>query len=89
MRINTSCIVFHTTFYFENDALKCRIKDPYDEILHKIPAEWSHDILHRDCSSASCLPPTDSVRAFGSLFVLIRISVRGTEKCASGGKLKQ
>ena len=34
---------FHTTFYDEIDAMKCRIKDSYDEISHKIPTEWSHD----------------------------------------------
>ena len=37
--------MFHTTFYYEIDALKCRIKDSYDEISHKIPTEWSHDVL--------------------------------------------
>ena len=37
--------MFHTTFYYEIDAMKCRIKDPCDEISHKIPTKWSHDVL--------------------------------------------
>ena len=43
--METGHIMFHTTFYYEIDALKRRIKDPYDEISHKIPTEWSHDVL--------------------------------------------
>ena len=35
--------MFHTTFYYENDAMNGRIKDSYDELSHKIPTEWSHD----------------------------------------------
>ena len=25
--------------------MDCRIKDSYDEISHKIPTEWSHDVV--------------------------------------------
>ncbi len=41
--IKTGRNTFHTTFYYENDAMNGRIKDSYDEISHKIPTEWSHD----------------------------------------------
>ena len=43
--IKTGRNTFHTTFYYENDAMNGRIKDSYDEISHKIPTEWSHDVL--------------------------------------------
>ena len=45
IRIKTDRNMFHTIFYYENDAMNGRIKDPYDEISHKIPTEWSHDVF--------------------------------------------
>ena len=37
IRSKTGRIMFHTTFYYEIDAMNGRIKGSYDEISHKIP----------------------------------------------------
>lgn len=43
IRVYIELIMCHTTIYYENDAIKCRIKGPCDYISLKTPLERSHD----------------------------------------------